>query len=92
MGECWIEVKRVTSIWPLRGVPILNAVTREPVVPRRMQIVDIADAEVIGCRVACDGHVVDLGFPPDEMAAEVAAARGEPLEPSRAIAAAPGSH
>ncbi len=75
LGECWIDLLDVTSVCPLRGVPNGADVKK---------VTDISQTVLVGSRTVCAGHVFDLAVDPDVLAADVAIARGEQLEPSRA--------
>jgi hypothetical protein len=62
IGECWLNLLAVDSIWPLRGVP-----TSVPLA----EIRDISQTEVIGCRVAVGPNTFELAVSHDELAAAV---------------------
>jgi len=65
VGECWLDLLKVSSIWPLLGAPF---------VPEGESI-DLGTVVEIGCRACCEGKLFDLTVLPNELAAQVATAR-----------------
>ena len=76
IDDVWIDLVKVSSIWPLLGVPVRDV--HGDTIPDRKtparQITDLSEASVIGCRVNCEGRIFDLTVQPEDLAERVHAA------------------
>lgn len=70
IDQCWIELLKVSSIWPLLGAPAAP----------EGETVDLGMVREIGCRVGVEGKIFDLTVLGEDLATQVAAARTENLE------------